>query len=155
MKDESQSGGAGQLSKFTGLRGKACVAQARRSLVSRLADCDAAIAVALEIARDGNVVPQARAAALQTIASLMSSSASIAMSLARMKGRTSHHMTIERLGENAPKCAEKNMDRQALSTAESAAIRQKLKANPQGEGGRRIFHAEDEPDKHLPPFRVR
>jgi hypothetical protein len=155
MNDESKSGGAGQLSKFTGLRGKASVARATRYLILRLADCDEAIAVALAIARDESIVPQARAAALQTVARLMSSAARIGISLARMNGSVNHRETGENRHENAQKRAEKSVDRQPLSTAQTAELREKLRTYPHGEGMKKNYQNMDEPDKHLPPFRVR
>ncbi|HEV2561498.1 MAG TPA: hypothetical protein VGT78_05100 [Rhizomicrobium sp.] len=155
MNDESKSGGAGQLSKFTGLRGKASVARATRYLILRLADCDEAIAVALTIARDESIVPQARAAALQTVARLMSSAARIGTSLARMNGSVNQREMDANRRENAQKRAEKNVDRPPLSTDKTAELREKLRAYPRGDEMKKNYQTMDEPDKHLPPFRIR
>lgn len=123
------------------------MAEAARFLVARLASSEDAIAVALEIARCENHVPEARAAALRSIARLMGSAATIANSLARMNG-TSHdqRVTVERLGgdKSAP-----------LSTRDTAEKRQKLKTNPRAGGvpSKNSARTPGEPSPHLWPAR--
>jgi len=123
----------------------AAVAAVSEILLSRLSASEGAIAVALGMAQDESIIPQARAQALKTVAQLIASAATLGTSLARMNGGTHHTISVER-GEDKLR---------VLSTEESAELRQKLKSNPRGEGVRKIFHAEEEPDKHLPPFRIR
>ncbi|HUJ03985.1 MAG TPA: hypothetical protein VLW75_10130 [Rhizomicrobium sp.] len=122
---------------------EAALAQATRVLMARLAASEDAVAVALEIARGENHVPEARAAALRSIARLMDSAATIATALARMNG-TAHdqRVTIERIGGDNPG---------VLGREESAERRQKLKRYPRGEGASEKFSAHDagEPSPHL------
>jgi hypothetical protein len=89
-------------------------------------------------------VAQSRAAALRTIAQMMASASSIGTALARINGGTHHNINVGRVDKS-----------RTLSNEETAEARQKLRAYPRGEGTRKIFQAPEEPDKHLPPFRVR
>lgn len=121
---------------------QAAVAAASEILLARLAAGEDAIAVALGMARDESIIPQARAAALKTVAQLMASASTIGSSLARMNGGTRHTISIERREDSL----------RPLSTEQSAELRQKLKNNPRKEGNPKIFQAGEEPS---PPFRIR
>lgn len=108
-------------------RREAVMAEAAKFLVARLASSEDAINVALDIARCENHVPEARAAALRSIARLMGSAATIANSLARMNGTThDQHVTVERISGDKF---------ESLSPRETAESREKLKAHPRVKGG--------------------
>ena len=123
---------------------ESAVKVATQILLDRLAASEQAIGVALGIAADEKIVAQSRAAALRTIAQMMASASSIGTALARINGGTHHNINVGRADKA-----------RTLSNEETAEARQKLRAYPRGEGTRKIFQAPDEPDKHLPPFRIR
>ncbi len=132
---------------------EAVMTDAARFLVARLASSEDAIAVALEIARCENHVPEARAAALRSIARLMASAATIANSLARMNGTThDQRVTVEHIGERI------GGDKfETLSPRKTAETREKLKAYPRGEGApkKNSVRNLNEPSPHLWPARHR
>lgn len=134
-------------------RMEAVMAEAAKFLVARLASSEDAITVALEIARCENHVPEARAAALRSIARLMASAATIANSLARMNGTThDQRVTVERIGERI------DGDKfESLSPRKTAEKREKLKTNPRREWGPTKNSVRDpsEPSPHLWPARIR
>lgn len=128
-------------------RRDAVMAEAAKFLVARLQSSEDAVAVALEIARCENHVPEARAAALRSIARLMASAATIANSLARMNGTThDQRVTVEHLGERI------DGDKfETLSSRKTAEKREKLKSHPRRDWGitEKSARNPDEPSPHL------